>query len=229
MTPLEEAGGRRLSKAPEPPLEPDIPASLSRTPEDSHLIDAELEALSLEDLDWSGRDARGSRLSECELRSVTLDELRFERARLRDVAVFDSSFANAAGNEASLSRVRFERVRLTGAILAASRLDNVTFADCRLDMCSLRFSRMHAVRFEGCRMEGADLYEAHLESVLFVDCDLSGVTLSNATFARSEMRGCDLSGVQDPERLRGVRMPLVDVIRIAGELASGLGIEVLDD
>jgi uncharacterized protein YjbI with pentapeptide repeats len=78
-------------------------------------------------------------------------------------------------------------------------------------------------------MEGADLYQAHLESVLFVDCDLSGVTLSKTTFARSEMRGCDLSAIQNPERLRGVRMPRVDVIRIAGELASGLGIEVLDE
>ena len=43
------------------------------------------------------------------------------------------------------------------------------------------------------------------------------------------MPGCDLSGVQGAERLRGVRMPLADVIRAAGELASSIGIEVRDE
>jgi uncharacterized protein YjbI with pentapeptide repeats len=68
-----------------------------------------------------------------------------------------------------------------------------------------------------------------VRSVTFEDCDLSGANLSGATFANSDMRGCDLSAVQGAERLRGVRMPWADVIRSAGELAAGIGIEVLDE
>jgi hypothetical protein len=64
---------------------------------------------------------------------------------------------------------------------------------------------------------------------MFADCDLSEATFTSATFAGSEMRGCDLSAIRSPERLRGVRMPWVDVMRIAAELASGIGIEVLDE
>jgi uncharacterized protein YjbI with pentapeptide repeats len=158
-----------------------------------------------------------------------LDEITIERAHLRDVAVLDGTWANATGTDMSFSRVRFERVRLTGATLAASRLDNVTFVDCRLDMCSFRFSQLEIVRFEACRMNESDFYDAQLKSVMFDDCDMSGVTLTGATFASSEMRGCDLSAAKSPERLQGVRMPWMDVTRIAGELASAIGIEVLDE
>ena len=64
------------------------------------------------------------------------------RARLRDVVVLDGSWANVTGTDVSCSRVRFERVRMTGANLSGSRLDNVTFSDCRLDLCSFRFARL---------------------------------------------------------------------------------------
>jgi hypothetical protein len=42
------------------------------------------------------------------------------------------------------------------------------------------------------------------------------------------MRGCDLSGARNPEQLRGIRMPWVDIIRTAGELAAAVGIERLE-
>ena len=192
-------------------------------------MDAELEARSLEGVDWTGRDAQGLRLSESLLRSTDLTDASLSRARLRDVIVLDGSWANVAATDVSFSRVRFERVRLTGANLSGSSLDNVTFSDCRLDLCSFRFSQLEIVRFDGCRMEESDFYDAQLSSVMFTDCNLSGVTLTGATFAGSEMRGCDLTSAHGPERLRGVRMPWSDVMRTAGELAAGIGIEVLDE
>jgi uncharacterized protein YjbI with pentapeptide repeats len=222
-------GGRSLSNSPGLPADPELPASLESTPPDTILVDAELDSRLLEGVDWSGRDARGMRLSDSELRSASLDEATIERAHLRDVAVLDGSWANATGTDMSFIRVRFEQVRLTGATLAASQLENVTFVDCRLDLCSFRFSQLEIVRFEGCRMNESDFYEAQLTSVMFDDCDLTGVTLTGATFADSEIRGCDLSAAKSPDRLRGVRMPWADVMRIAGELASGIGIEVLDE
>lgn len=222
-------GGRKLSRAPDSPADPELPTTFASVIEPPALVDAEVELLSMKGVDWSGRDAQGLWLSECELLSATLDEISLQRARLVDVAVLDSSLANITGNDTILSRVRLERVRLTGAVLAAAKLDNVTFVDCRLDMCSLRFSQLQIVSFQRCRMEGTDFYEASLDSVMFTDCDLSGATLANANFVGTEMRGCDLSTVQNAERLRGVRMPWVDVMRIAGELASAIGIEVLDE
>jgi uncharacterized protein YjbI with pentapeptide repeats len=196
---------------------------------DPNLVDAELEARSLDGVDWAGHDAQGLRLSESRLRSTDLTEASLARAHLRDVLVEEGSWANATGTDASLSRVRFERVRLTGVDLSGSRLDSVTFSNCRLDLSSFRFAQIEIVHFESCRMEEADFYDALLRSVTFEDCDLSRATLTGATFANSDMRGCDLSSVHGAERLRGVRMPWADVIRSAGQLAAGIGIEVLDE
>jgi Pentapeptide repeats (9 copies) len=98
-----------------------------------------------------------------------------------------------------------------------------------MDLCSFRQSELKIVRFEECRMEEADFSDAQLRSAMFSGCDLSRVTLTGASFAHSEIRGCDLSGARGPERLRGIRMPWTDVIKIAGELAAGLGIEILDE
>ena len=57
--------------------------------EEPNLVDAELEALSLEGGDWNGRDAQGLHLSESRLRSADLTEASLSRARLRDVFVVD--------------------------------------------------------------------------------------------------------------------------------------------
>jgi uncharacterized protein YjbI with pentapeptide repeats len=77
-------------------------------------------------------------------------------------------------------------------------------------------------------MEESDFYEAQLTSVTFVDTTLARASLSGATFAGSELRGCDLTGVKAAERLRGVRMPWVDVVGAAAVLAEAVGIDIVD-
>ena len=211
------------------PLKPDVPADLRLPPELPALRDMELDGVSIDTVEWTGRNAQGLRLSESIVRSAELNEASLSRCRFRDVVVLDGSWANVEAIDASFARVRFERVRLTGANFSGSTLDDVTFVDCRLDLCSFRLARVDRVLFERCKLTEVDLYEATLSSATFVDCDLSGATLTHATFDRSEMRGCDLTSVHSPEQLRGVRMPWADVIRSAGELAAAAGIEVIDE
>jgi len=64
--------------------------------------------------------------------------------------------------------------------------------------------------------------------VLFTDCDLAGASLAGATFTRCELRRCRLEGIGNPERLRGVRMPMADVVQAADVLAAAAGIEILE-
>jgi len=66
-------------------------------------MDAELEARSLEGVDWTGRDAQGLRLAESELRSADLTGASLSRARLLDVVVVDGSWANVTGTDASVN------------------------------------------------------------------------------------------------------------------------------
>jgi hypothetical protein len=42
------------------------------------------------------------------------------------------------------------------------------------------------------------------------------------------MRGCDLDSLKSPERLRGVGMPVEDVLRSAVVLARGLDVRIVD-
>jgi len=217
-----------MSTAPRLPLDPDLPRSLAPAVEISRLRDAELDALVIEGVDWSGQSAQGLRLSESKLSGVDLGGAFLTRGRLRDVLVIAGDWANVMADEVVLRRVRFDDVRLTGVNFSGSTMENVTFSGCRLDLGSFRFANIDSVRFDRCRMQGSDFYDARITSATFVDCDLTEVVLTGATFDRSEMRGCDLSGARSPEQLRGFRMPWVDIIRIAGELAAAVGIERLE-
>jgi uncharacterized protein YjbI with pentapeptide repeats len=217
-----------MSTAPRLPLDPDLPQQLAPAVELARLRDSELDALMIEGVDWSGQSAQGLQLSESKLSGVDLVGAFLTRGRLRDVVVVEGDWANVIADEIVLRRVRFEDVRLTGVNFSGSTMENVAFSGCRLDLASFRFANIDTVRFDRCRMEGSDLHDARVTSATFVDCDLTEVGLTGATFDRSEMRGCDLSGARNPERLRGIRMPWVDIIRTAGELAAAVGIERLD-
>jgi len=137
-------------------------------------------------------------------------------------------WANADASEATLSRVEVRDVRMTGVVLAGSRINDAVFVRCRLNMSSFRFATLDGVRFEDCLMEEADLYRATLTSAAFMTCDLMGANLAEAKFERSEMRGCALDGVGNPERLTGVAMPWPDIVRSAGILAAGVGVRIID-
>ena len=64
--------------------------------------------------------------------------------------------------------------------------------------------------------------------MLFSGCDLTGASFAEATFARTELRSCRLEALGNPERLRGVRMPMADVVQAADVLAAAVGIEIVD-
>lgn len=77
-------------------------------------------------------------------------------------------------------------------------------------------------------MDEVDFYGADLQSVMFVDCVMTRAVWAEATLTRCEMRGTDISGAGNPERLRGVRMPLPDALNSVSEVAAAAGIEILD-
>jgi uncharacterized protein YjbI with pentapeptide repeats len=117
---------------------------------------------------------------------------------------------------------------MTGADLAGSFIEDATFIDCRIDLAFFVTARLHRVRFERCRLDEVDFTEADLNSVVFVDCALPRSVWSAATLTGCEMRGSDITGSAGLERLRGVRMPVSDVLSSATDIAAALGIEVID-
>jgi hypothetical protein len=216
------------SKPPIAPATPDLPEELDVAELPAVLARGELEARLLDGLDLEGNDASRLSLVESRLVSVDLTDVVLRNATLRDLVIEAGSWANVRAQNATLRRVRFERVRLTGADLGRASIEDATFADCRIDLASFRAAKLVRVRFERCRMDEVDFQAAGLSSCVFDDCALTRASLAEATFVRSELRGCDLAGVGNPERLRGVRMPWGDVVNAAAELAEATGIEIVD-
>ena len=228
-----DGGTGRHTKATEPTAlsYPDLPdaATLSTEELPADLRDTEIRERHLSAVDLSERDATGVRLIECRLDEVDLSGAILRRASIRDAVFRGGSWANVDAHQATLTRVELRGVRLTGAVLAASKIADVRFIDCRLNLSSVRFGQLERVTFENCRLEEADLYEATLTSVIFAGCDLTQANLAKATFARCEMRECELNGVGGPEQLRGVGMPWPDLVRHAAVLAQGLDVHILED
>lgn len=154
---------------------------------------------------------------------------RFADFELRDHALAGDDLANLFAPRASLLRVAFTGVRLTGAECGEADLQDVAFAECRLDLASLRFARLQRVRFSGCDLRELDLAGARGRDVVFEDCDLRGVTLANAELDRWALRRCRLDGLRGPDGLRRARMEPADVVAAAGLLAAALGIELVDE
>jgi uncharacterized protein YjbI with pentapeptide repeats len=216
------------SKAPIAASPPDLPEELDAAPPPATLARVEVEAVLWERADLADADARFLRLVESRLVDVDLTGASLGQAMLRDVRVTEGSGANVKAPGVTLTRVAFERARLTGIDFSVGVLEDVTFVDCRLDLSSFQGAKLSSVRFQGCRMEEADFNGATLTSCMFEDCVLIRAGWSGAVFRRSEMRGVDLAGAGNPEFLRGVRMPLADVVNAAAELAHAVGIEIVD-
>lgn len=117
--------------------------------------------------------------------------------------------------------------RATGLELGEAELVDVTFDGARLDLASFRNARLRRVVFRDCRLEEADFAGARLDSVQFERSPLTRATLAFATVNDVEISGCDLEDVVGAEALRGVRMPLGDVLANAVTLAGALGVTVV--
>jgi uncharacterized protein YjbI with pentapeptide repeats len=177
----------------------------------------------------SGAAAHDLRLTEVRLEDVDLSGCTAPGLQLVDVVAVRGSWSNLQAHESRFRRVDAQGVRATGFAAAEATAQDVSFRDCRLDLAGFRFATLERVAFIDCRLEEADFHGATLRAVRFERCELARATFAAATFEGGEIRDCELTALDGVERLRGVRMPLRDVVGIAGLLAAAAGIEVAED
>ena len=104
------------------PAAPDLPGELVAAQLPADLARAELEGRLLEGLDLSERDASRLTLVESRVVRVDLGGSTLRHATLRDLVVEEGSWANVRAANATLRRLRFERVRLTGTDLGCASI-----------------------------------------------------------------------------------------------------------
>ncbi len=96
-----------------------------------------------------------------------------------------------------------ELCRLTGAELAESTLQDITFSECRLDLVGFRHAKLQRVVFRDCRMGECDFSGARLEDVLFERCELTQASFAGVTIARVDLMVATLPPSQAPNRSAG--------------------------
>jgi len=165
-------------------------------------------------------------LDEVRLAGADASDLRTRGLRILDSVVERGSFANAILHDASLARVDFADVRMTGSAFPEAELRDVVFDGCRLDLASFRFAKLERVAFRDCVLTESDFQGARLAGVRFEDCDLTGADFSGATCESSWVSRCTLTDVAGAAGLRGMSIGWTDAVGAVGAFADALGIEV---
>ena len=170
--------------------------------------------------------ARRIRLTECDLRGVTIAGPQTPGLALRDVTARDCALANVDAHDAQWSRVQLSTCRLVGLSLQRGDLRDVAIADSTLQLASFAGARIRDAVLRGVNLTDTSFMGARLQGVVFEDCTLSGTDFRDARLEGCAIRGSSLDEVLGVQSLRGVRMPWSDVLASAGALAAALGIRI---
>ena len=156
--------------------------------------------------DWYGRDLSGQRFVDCSFLDVDLSETTstgasFERCRLAGVRL------NASRHEGSgFVQCTFERTSLFDAVLVGCKLLGSRFTRCSLRPLEVRGGSWSFVQLAGAELGGLEMYDVTLVEADLTEADLTGATLRNCDLSRAELRGARLDGAD----LRGTALYGVD-------------------
>lgn len=181
------------------------------------VVGLDLSIMSLsESLDWTSVSICDSQLLSAQI----------SHTQLTDVFVERCSLAGARLEGSHLQRVAFHNSQISGIQLSDAVLKDVSFHNCKVDYANFRFTKLQRVAFLDCELEEADFGNSSCENVLFERCRMNRSDISNSKFNRCSIRDCDLTTTKGLLSLQGVSMPWVDVVQIAGSLATAVGIHI---
>lgn len=211
------AAGDRLQR-------PDLPALTPVQLGDEH--SGEELILSGAEVQGGATAARRIRLTECELRGVTITGPQAPGLILRDVVARDCALSNLDAHDAQFSRAELTACRLVGLSLTRSELRDVRITDSTLQLASFAGARIRDAVLEGVNLTDTSFMGARLEGVAFIGCTLAGTDFRDARLEGCAIRDASLQDVLGVSALRGVRMPWPDILASAGALADALGIRI---
>jgi uncharacterized protein YjbI with pentapeptide repeats len=149
----------------------------------------------------TSRDKKGAqlRLSDVDLRGVSMRAGRFEQARLRR-ANLDGAHLEGA----HLEGAKLDDAQLVGADLGSDR--ELDLPSANLDGASLLRANFNRAKLEGARLRKADLQGtmlggANLEGAILIDADLRGATLAGAALEGADFSRANLqdANIQDAD------------------------------
>lgn len=222
------AKGRRPQPVGEP-RPPDLSRALERIDAERFLRHSHWDEVELIGPDLALVEAVEPRLANVRIDGGDLGEARLVHLTLDDSELLRLGAANVKAERAVLRRVRIEGARLTGTTFEQAEFADVRIEDTRLDYVSFNRARLADVVFARCNMSEVDFTGARLLRVRFEGCNLTGAEFQDASLTTCEMAGCEIDGARSITALRGVAMPMGDILAAAPQFAAALGISVLED
>jgi len=207
---------------------PKIPAGLRETTDDVRILKpkADCERIILRGIEALGVVAPKMTFDESALDRVIAVNAAFDGISMMDTEVRGCDLSAAAFVGGSFRRVRFSNCRMAGIDLSRSTLTHITFSGCKLDMANFRFAKLSQVRFEDCTFVETDFQVGELSDVEFNDCTLEKVIFDQCKLRQVDARGSQLSQIHGWNHLRGLTIDHTQLMGIAHELASELGVKV---
>lgn len=178
-----------------------------------------------------GFEAPNKAAQKMKFDETALDRLMLTNAALDNIIMLDTEVRNCDLSAAvlgggTLNRVRFTSCRMAGVDFSRATLQNVTFTGCKLDMANFRFVHLSGVSFEDCTFVEADFQVGELADTTFSSCTLENVIFDQCKLRNVDARSSELRTIHGWRHLRGLTIDYAQLITVAPELASELGVNV---
>ncbi len=218
--------------SPEGPRPPKVwvPELHGLTPGDAGDLEPreDVEGLSLHEVDLGGVDLEGVGLLGCELVSVRSGEVAMPGSHMSEVRLERIEAAAWSAPRCGITAVSAAASRVGALDLHECEIRDLTVEDCRLDWVSLRGARMRDVIVRGCHLGELDLGGATLERIAFEACTVETVRAGRARMRDVDLRGLGIGRIHGAEGMRGAWVSGDQVLDMARDLATQMGIRILD-
>lgn len=180
----------------------------------------------LEDVDLTGMDLSGGRLTESRLRSVTLSDTDLSAA-----SVLESDWERVSSPHLKAPRSTWRDVSIEGSRFGVAELydagiSGLVLRGCKLDLVNLRNAVLTDVVFEHCTITELDISGARATRVRFSDCSIGTLEASGARLKDVDLRGAQLSRIVGLAGLKGAVISEEQLVELAPSLAQHLGLVV---
>ncbi|WP_078895364.1 pentapeptide repeat-containing protein [Streptomyces sp. WMMB 714] len=190
-------------------------------------LERDHDGVGFEDADLSGTDGAGATFLDCAIRRCSLDEARWERARLLDSLLEGVTGVGTDLAGAELRDVEIVDARLGGVQLHGAHLSRVVVRGGKIDFLNLRQSVLSDVTFENCVLVEPDFGGAKLDRVAFSGCVLRGVDFTKAAMTDVDLRGAaELDIAAGVGELAGAVVNTSQLLDLAPALAAEMGLRV---
>jgi uncharacterized protein YjbI with pentapeptide repeats len=177
---------------------------------------------------WAGQSARRVTLDTAKLTSSDLTGAKLREGGWSDVLVETGEYGGLDVTSSSWRRVEVRAARMSGLVMAECQVKDVAFAGCKLDLSNFRFTHFYRVTFRDCLLSEADFAGTRLTDVSFDNCELLRANFSGALMSRVDLRTSHLESIGGLGGLSGGTLSLNQLVGLAPELATALGIKIAD-